>query len=222
MTPTRTESTPLRVALLNDYEIVVRGLARMFDSYRDRVTLVEIDTQLPVSQEVDIVLYDTFGTARGESGPIEEVLSTGLVGKVVVYGWEQDPEHIESIMCGGASAFVSKGLPAAALVAALETAHEQPHSIFAVEGEPGADTGDWPGRAEGLTPREAEVIALITQGLPNAQIAKQMFLSPNSVKSYIRTGYRKMNVTSRSQAVLWGVNHGFAPDVMRDTRPRTR
>lgn len=217
-----TESTPLRVALLNDYEIVVRGLARMFDSYRDRVALVEIDSQLPVSQEVDIVLYDTFGTARGDGGPIEEVLRTGLVGKVVVYGWEQDPELIEATMTGGASGFVSKSLPAADLVAALETAHEQPRSIFTATGEPVAEPGDWPGRAEGLTPREAEVVALITQGLPNAQIARQMFLSPNSVKSFIRTAYRKMNVMSRSQAVLWGVAHGFAPDTMRDTNPRTR
>ena len=83
----------------------------------------------------------------------------------------------------------------------------------------GPDAGDWPGRGAGLTAREAEIIALITQGLSNQEIAQRSYLSINSVKTYIRTAYRKMGVASRSQAVLWGVKHGFRPDVMRDTTP---
>ena len=58
--------------------------------------------------------------------------------------------------------------------------------------------------------REAEIIALITRGLSNKDIAARCFLSINSVKSYIRSAYRRMGVTSRSQAVLWGVRHGMA------------
>ena len=71
---------------------------------------------------------------------------------------------------------------------------------------------NWPGREEGLTDREAEILALITQGKSNAEVAALTFLSPNTVKSYIRTTYRKINVTSRTQAVLWGVRNGFTPD----------
>jgi DNA-binding CsgD family transcriptional regulator len=82
--------------------------------------------------------------------------------------------------------------------------------------------GDWPGRAEGLTHREAEVVALITQGLSNQDVAARTFLSINSVKSYIRGAYRKMGVTTRSQAVLWGVAHGFTPDRVRIKNPATR
>ena len=68
---------------------------------------------------------------------------------------------------------------------------------------------DWPGRSEGLSDREAEIIALITQGKSNAEIAALTYLSINSVKTYIRTGYRKIGVSSRTQAVLWGIEHGF-------------
>ena len=71
---------------------------------------------------------------------------------------------------------------------------------------------DWPGRSEGLTARESETLALITQGKSNAEVAANMFLSTNSVKSYIRSTYRKIGVTSRTQAVLWGIEHGFQPD----------
>jgi DNA-binding CsgD family transcriptional regulator len=74
----------------------------------------------------------------------------------------------------------------------------------------------WPGRDAGLTAREAEVIALITQGLSNQEIAEHASLSINSVKSYIRTSYRKMGVTSRTNAVLWGLDHGFSPERRTD------
>jgi NarL family two-component system response regulator LiaR len=57
--------------------------------------------------------------------------------------------------------------------------------------------GDWPGRSAGLTPREAEIIALMTQGLTNQEIARRAFLSINSVKTYIRTAYRCAPSTRR-------------------------
>ena len=68
---------------------------------------------------------------------------------------------------------------------------------------------DWPGRSEGLTARESEMLALITQGKSNAEIAAITYLSPNSVKTYIRSAYAKIGVTSRTQAVLWGVRYGL-------------
>ena len=48
---------------------------------------------------------------------------------------------------------------------------------------------EWPGRGEGLTDREAEILALITQGKNNADVATLTYLSPNTVKSYIRILY---------------------------------
>jgi DNA-binding CsgD family transcriptional regulator len=71
---------------------------------------------------------------------------------------------------------------------------------------------DWPGRSAGLTRRESEILCLISQGKSNAEVAATVFLSANSVKSHIRSTYRKIGVTRRTQAVLWGVAHGFGPD----------
>ena len=62
------------------------------------------------------------------------------------------------------------------------------------------------------TDREAEVLALITQGRSNREIADVMYLSINTVKTYIRSAYRKIGVTGRPQAMLWGIDHGFQPD----------
>ena len=85
----------------------------------------------------------------------------------------------------------------------------------ASEAAPEDASGQWPGRDHGLTAREAEVLALITQGLSNQEIADRTYLTINSVKTYIRTAYRKIGVTRRAQAVGWGMRHGFEPDRLR-------
>lgn len=59
----------------------------------------------------------------------------------------------------------------------------------------------------GLSDREEEVLRLIAAGLTNREIAEQVFISINSVKTYIRSAYRKIGVNSRSQAVAWGLRH---------------
>jgi DNA-binding NarL/FixJ family response regulator len=65
------------------------------------------------------------------------------------------------------------------------------------------------GEADGLNTREAEILSLICAGRSNKDIASELYLSPNSIKTYIRTAYRKMGVESRSQAVLWGLERGY-------------
>ena len=59
-------------------------------------------------------------------------------------------------------------------------------------------------------------LALIATGRSNDEIAQEMRISLNSVKSYIRSAYRKTGVQSRSQAVLWAVTHGVRVEVLQD------
>ena len=101
-------------------------------------------------------------------------------------------------------------------MAAIEAVHAGEIVISDQGGRaPSAPGLDWPGRLEGITDRESEILALITQGMSNADVARLTYLSPNTVKSYIRSVYRKIGATSRTQAVLYGVRHGFAPDTHR-------
>ena len=53
--------TPVTTALVNDYDIVVMGIAHILQQYRDRVVIAELDTNVAVSDMVHIVLYDSFG-----------------------------------------------------------------------------------------------------------------------------------------------------------------
>ncbi len=96
------------------------------------------------------------------------------------------------------------------LVEALEQIHAGELVLAPELADDDAAKGAWPGQEQGLTARESEIIALITDGLSNTDIAARTYLSINSVKSYIRSAYRTMGVSSRSQAVLGGIDHGFA------------
>lgn len=65
----------------------------------------------------------------------------------------------------------------------------------------------WAWQAHGLTRRESQVLALIGRGLSNRHIATALFLTDNTVKSYIRNAYRKIGVLTRTQAVRWAIEH---------------
>jgi len=207
---------PITVALVDDYDVVLKGLAHLFDEYRDRVVVAEIDANAPMSDTVDIVLYDSFAQPESDHEQIAELISNPRARRVVVYTWNFQPELIESARRLGVHGYLSKTLTAAQLVAAIEAVHAGETVISDQGGRaPSAPGLDWPGRLEGITDRESEILALITQGMSNADVARLTYLSPNTVKSYIRSVYRKIGATSRTQAVLYGVRHGFAPDSHR-------
>ena len=206
----------IRIALVNDYDVVVVGLARILDRYTDRLVIVEIDTNETVADQADVVLYDTFAQPESDRFEISELVANPRVGKVAVYTWNLHAELIEQARAQGASGYLSKALPARDLVAAIEAVHAGEMVFNEPDGRVRTMNGsDWPGRSEGLTDRESEVLALITQGMSNAEVADLTYLSPNTIKTYIRSVYRKIGATSRTQAVLWGVEHGFRPDKRR-------
>ncbi|MDQ0261140.1 response regulator transcription factor [Sinomonas atrocyanea] len=206
----------IRAALVNDYEVVAQGLVSMLREYRDAVRVVEVDLSRTVGQPVDITLYDTFAATQGDGEAVRKLAANPLAGKVVVYSWNLDPALVSAALANGATAYVSKSLPARHLVSALQAVHRgELRALAPADGSGTGVRGDWPGREEGLTPREAEVLALITQGLGNAEICERTHLSINSVKTFIRSCYRRIGVTNRSQAILWGIEHGFRPDRAR-------
>jgi DNA-binding NarL/FixJ family response regulator len=208
-----TGRAPITVALVDDYDVVLRGVANMFEQYRDRILVAELDANKPVDDIVDIVLYDSFAQPESDHEEISVLVGHPRARRVVIYTWNFRPDLIDNARRQGIHGYLSKTLPAAELVRALEAVHAG--EVVISDPPPRARSAvglEWPGRGEGLTDRESEILALITQGKNNAEVAALTYLSPNTIKSYIRSVYRKINVASRTQAVLWGLNHGFAPD----------
>jgi two-component system, NarL family, response regulator LiaR len=204
--------SPIRVAVVNDYEIVVAGVAAMLAPHRDRVSVVELDSSLPVLSDVDVILYDTFAAVQGDGVDLDDLVRGGNA-KVVIFSWNVDEELVSAAVERGASGYLSKGLDAEQVVSGIEAVHRGETVTPPDSTDSGERTanGEWPGRELGLSAREAEVLALITQGLSNQEIAQRTYLSINSVKTYIRSAYAKIGATSRSRAVAWCLQNGFAP-----------
>src|ERR1700712_3108064 len=156
---------PITVALIDDYDIVLIGLAHMFDQYTDRILVAEIDANTKVANVVDIALYDTFAQPEADQNDLSVLIAHPRARRAVVYTWNFHPDLVATAMSKGASGYLSKTLPADALVEALEAIHRGELIVSPSPGRAQPEVGlEWPGRAEGLTNRESEILALITQG----------------------------------------------------------
>lgn len=200
---------PVRVALANDYELVLAGVAAMLDPFHDRVVVVDgILVGQAVTDPIDLVLFDTFGRIGDGADGIRELRQTPGIGRVAVYTSTARPPQVSAARDAGASAVLSKSRPAASLVEAIERVHGGEEII---DETGGTQHVPWPGAGRGLTARQSEVVALLLQGLSNAEIADAMFVDVNTVKTHLRHAYKALGVRSRAQAMamLLGDGDGF-------------
>jgi DNA-binding NarL/FixJ family response regulator len=183
-----------RVAICSTQEVVVKGLTAMLGEHPDRFVVVD-------PAEADVVLYDSLGVHVDGGAELRQVAG-GDRPVVLAISRALRPDLRARALAQGAHAWVSMSATTGQLVEAVEAAadgRELPAHV------------DRLGAAVGLTAREVEVLALIAQGMSNLEIAERLFLSINSVKTYIRSAYAKIGATSRSRAVAWCLQHGFAP-----------
>jgi DNA-binding NarL/FixJ family response regulator len=193
----------VKVAIMDESELVVQGIRAMFEPHAAVISVVPHRPEGPAPL-CDLTLYEPSAHRR----------TTGTRGvpqrfptRMVAFGWDCSPEAVSTEMSRGAAGFVSKWLPARRLIWNLLQIADGRVVVDAWtgQGEPTRPSADkWP-----LTHRETEVLSMIASGLANRDIAEQTNLSINSVKSYIRGAYAKIEVTSRSQAVLWAIQHGL-------------
>ncbi|GAA4372119.1 response regulator transcription factor [Nocardioides caricicola] len=174
--------------------VLGKGLAAMLAEHPERAVLADAD-------QADVVLYDVLGVHRHNGADLERLVrETSSV--ILAVSRDLRPDLRARAMARGAHGWISMSVDSAQLVEAVEAAVDG-HAL------PGRE--DRIGHAVGLTEREVEVLALITLGMSNQEIADRLFLSINSVKTYVRTAYAKIGARSRSHAVAWCLHHGFAP-----------
>ncbi len=206
------KSRPIRVALTNDFELVIAGLTNVLAKFPDRVHVR--DTAIrggSVEAEVDVALFDTFAHAGHGFDEIGRLLRDPDVRRVAVYTWEFDPAMVQRALDIGVTGYLSKSLRGPDLVDALE-AIAMGRQTVSVDPESDRHTPaerDWPGHREGLSEREAEILILIAEGLSNADIVDSLHISLNSVKTHVRNAYRKLGVETRAQAVRAVLDRGM-------------
>jgi len=200
-------SRPTKVLVTSEHEVVSTGLATLLDA-QPNLTLAVGSIDVLLLEGADVVLYDVAGLLDNDGSELDRLVKETDVAVLAVTR-DLRPDLADRALEKGADGCVSLDAGAEEIVAAVEAAA---WGDLHGDGGPGAvdftvnpahDT-DLPH----LAPREEEVLGLITAGLSNAEIAAQLYLSINSVKTYIRGAYRRIDVQTRSQAVVWCMQHG--------------
>ncbi|MCU1466276.1 MAG: two component transcriptional regulator, LuxR family [Actinomycetia bacterium] len=191
---------PVRVALVNDYEIVLRGLESMLRPFRDRVAVVELDVAQNPEHLVDVALFDTYGHPKLGLNRISELARDPHVGAVAVYTWSFTPQRSDAARAAGARGVLAKSMPADALVDAILQIAQEGEFVAAQFGR--SVRQPWPGYELGLTLRESEVALFLAQGLRNRDIASALWVSENTVKTHLKSIFQKTAVTSRAEAIV--------------------
>ncbi|MEP7202302.1 MAG: response regulator transcription factor [Ilumatobacteraceae bacterium] len=204
---------PITVALVNDYEIIVHGLAAMLSPFSDRVMIVEINVGDEPERCADVALFDTFAGRRYAIDRAREMVKDGHVKHVLLYTWDAAAEFLTLADEAGVSGVVLKSQTGEDLVDVIER-------VAAGEriGFENIQRGRQAWDHESLSMREQEVLALIAFGMSNAEIGRELFLSVDTVKTYVRRLYSKLGVRNRAQAALHAAGHNVMPPEIRRGR----
>jgi DNA-binding NarL/FixJ family response regulator len=191
-------SRPLTVAVVSPQAIVQQGLVGLLGRHPERVTVVAY----PNGLEPDVLLYDVLALLHPDALDLGELVSSST-SRILAVSRDLRPELVARALAAGVTGFFSIGASEEEMLDAVEAV---------ARGDLPDNQVTAPGAQAGLTEREVEVLTLIAQGHTNQEIAKTLFLSPNSIKTYVRTAYRKIGAASRSQAVSWAIRNGFPTD----------
>jgi DNA-binding NarL/FixJ family response regulator len=193
----------IRVALVNDYEIVLQGLRALLRPYAPGIRVVELDVGTTPAKSVNVTLFDTYGEATAPLERVRELASDKTNGAIIVFSFSEDMAVAESVVRAGAQGFISKAIPAPQIVEGIRAAARGERVTLVKRSHLASLAPElgWPGRDMRLTGRESELLALLPTGMTNRELAAHFFVSENTIKTQLRKLFAKLDVRNRVQAV---------------------
>jgi DNA-binding NarL/FixJ family response regulator len=130
--------------------------------------------------------------------------------RAIVLSSFEDAEHIDAALSAGAAAYVVKTAHPDDFASAIRQVFS--HSVY-LAGErsvaTAVDVGRQPQDLSGLTRREFEILQLVSEGHSNAQLARMLWVTEQTVKFHLSNIYRKLDVANRTEASRWAQVHGL-------------
>jgi DNA-binding NarL/FixJ family response regulator len=222
----------IRVLLADDQRVVREGLGTLL-GLLDGIELVgtaadgEEAVALAAQHDPDVVLMDLRMPRVDGIEAIRRLTARGERPRAIALTTYADDASVLGALRAGARGYLTKDAGADEIRAAVEAVARgdaaldpavQRHVVAALTGGAGGvgtGAGDVPQAGpdelpDGLTPREAEVLALIAEGLTNTEIADRLVVSAATVKSHVNHIFAKAGVRDRAQAVVYAYEHGLA------------
>jgi DNA-binding NarL/FixJ family response regulator len=195
--------TPLRVVVADDHELMRAALrllltpAAGLDVVGEAARGADV-LPLVVASDPDVVVLDLHMPGLDALQCVEQLATNHPGVRVVVLSAVDDRDTIEAALRRGAAAYILKSIDPLDLAAAIRQAVEG--SVF----QPGpllADSRPRAAQAAGLSEKEAQVLAELSKGRSNREIAETLWLSEQTIKFHLRKIYRKLGVANRTEAL---------------------
>ncbi|MEU8782429.1 response regulator transcription factor [Streptomyces sp. NPDC048637] len=215
---------PIRVFLLDDHEVVRRGVADLLDAEPDIEVVGDAGTAAQAlargpALRPDVAVLDV-RLPDGDGVTVCRELRSHLPGLacLMLTSFDDDEALLDAIMAGAAG-YVLKEIKGADLVAAVRTVASgssmlDPATTARLMSSLRGGGSDAPPEAAalaGLSPREREILGLIGAGLTNRQIGKRLYLSEKTIKNHISRLLAKLGVERRIQAAVLATQAASAP-----------
>lgn len=213
---------PVRVLAADDERMVREGLALLLSMLPDiEVVGTAADGEEAVTMatalQPDVVLMDLRMPRCNGIDATRRLRQQAPQVMVIALTTFADDRSVIDALRAGARGYLTKDAGAAEISRALQLVVSgqpvidpavQHHLVDAIVAGPPAPTPRFP---DHLTPREAEILALIAEGLSNAEIAERLVVSEATVKSHINHLLSKIGARDRAQAVTYAYQRGIAP-----------
>ncbi|MFJ2263734.1 response regulator [Streptomyces sp. NPDC087844] len=210
-----TEQNPIRVFLLDDHEVVRRGLSDLLDSEPDISVVGDADSAEHAlvrgpALRPDVAVLDV-RLPDGDGISVCRELRSRMpdLACLMLTSFDDEEALLDAIMAGAAG-YVLKQIRGSDLVTAVRTVASgqsmlDPTTTARLMRSLRADPTEGPALAPelaGLSPRERDILALIGDGLTNREIGKKLYLSEKTVKNHISRLLAKLGVQRRVQAAV--------------------
>jgi DNA-binding NarL/FixJ family response regulator len=195
----------IRVIIVDDHPIVRDGIASVLETEADIVVAASIGSAEEMLDVVtrdrpDAILLDLALPGMGGVEAISRLRQAGAP-PVVIFSANEDAEAMVEAVRGGARGYVVKGAPGAEIVAAIREVAAGGSYFRGAAANAIAREVRSPRDPDGLTPREREVIRLVSEGLSNKQIAQRLGIAERTAKFHVRQIMSKLGADNRAQAV---------------------
>ncbi|MDR3032550.1 MAG: response regulator transcription factor [Kitasatospora sp.] len=207
----------IRVLVVDDHPVVRRGLRAMVDELpevtavgeaADGAAALDLLAALPADRRPDVVLMDLqMGTGMHGVEATRRITALPDPPAVLVLTTYSTDADILAAVEAGATGYLLKDAPPEDLAAAIQ-ATARGETVLAPPVAARLLGRVRAGRPS-LSPREAEILQLLAEGLPNRQISKRLFISEATVKTHLVHIYDKLGVDSRTSAVAAGLTAGL-------------
>ena len=172
------------------------------------ISVIELSAALRQAREGVVVIIDVEGEQGETAGRIAE-----LGAAVIVLAENPEASWVGQMLAAGVSAVLRRDSSGRQLAAAVHAAAAgltalEPETLQALM-RPAMETIELEPGEEELTPRETEVLGMMTEGLSNREIASTLGISEHTVKFHITSIFGKLGTSSRTEAVTEGIRRGL-------------